>query len=79
MPTTCADGGNDAVPEAIQIAKRGPFTFDFNDVTITVHRDSDPALILRDWSRALSGCIDNRVGPYPRPELTAADLEHCGS
>lgn len=69
---------SNAVPEAIEIAKRkgAPFSFDFNTVTITVHGDSDSALILRDWQRAMSGCITNPVGPYPSAVLTDADRAH---
>jgi hypothetical protein len=65
---------NDVIPEAIRLAKSGPFSFVFNDVSVTVHADSDPALIYRDWSRALSGYITGAVGPYPSPRLSAAEL-----
>ena len=43
---------------------------EFNGVTIRVRADSDPGLIYRDWSRAMSGCIDKTVGPHPRANLT---------
>ena len=68
---------HDAVPEAIEIArKRGEsFTFEFNSVTITVHGDSDAALILRDWHRAMSGKI-SQVGPYPVVTLTPHEQAH---
>lgn len=64
----------DAVPEAIERhARGGPFAFDFNGITITVKHDSDPALILRDWERAMSGKIGKCVGPYPAAELSEAE------
>ncbi len=47
--------------------------FDFNGVTVSVRSDSNPELIYRDWSRALSGYIDKNVGPNPNPVLTAKD------
>jgi hypothetical protein len=68
---------NDAVPEAIEIAKKsgGEFTFDFNGVSITVRGDSSPGLILRDWNRGMSGSITS-VGPYPPSELSATERAH---
>jgi hypothetical protein len=42
----------------------------FNDINITVTADSDPELIYRDWSRAMSGYIEKTVGPNPSPVLT---------
>lgn len=51
-------------------------TFEFNGVTVTVREDSDPELIYRDWSRALSGMIDKNVGPYPNPVLTDEEKEN---
>ena len=44
--------------------------FKFNDVTVSVYSDSNPELIYRDWSRALSGYISKNVGPNPNPVLT---------
>jgi hypothetical protein len=67
---------NAVIPEAIQLAKGRPFTFEFNEVTVTVCSDSDPMLIYRDWQRALSGYITGGVGPYPPVKLTAAELAH---
>ena len=58
-----------AIKEAIELAatvEHGPtFTFDFNDVVVTVAGDSDASLIEREWWRALYGLIEKRVGPYP--------------
>ncbi len=66
---------SDVIPEAIRLAKDGPFTFEFNGVSVTVRADSDPALIYRDWSRAMSGCL-SVVGPYPAATLTDAEKAH---
>jgi hypothetical protein len=44
--------------------------FDFNGVTVNVGPDSDPALIRRDWDRAMSGYIAKVVGPMPKAKLT---------
>lgn len=51
-------------------------TFTFNGVTVTVCPDSNRELIYRDWSRALNGCCDKNVGPYPNPILTDEEQEH---
>lgn len=51
-------------------------TFTFNGVTVTVCPDSNRELIYRDWSRALCGCIDKNVGPYPNPVLTDEEQEN---
>ena len=63
-----------AIEEAIELAatvEHGPtFTFDFNDVVVTVAGDSDASLIEREWWRALRGYIEKRVGPYPAAKLT---------
>lgn len=67
---------SNVVPEAIRLAKDGPFTFEFNGVTVIVRHDSNPTLILRDWQRALSGKIESPVGPYPSRELTDAEKAH---
>lgn len=45
-------------------------SFEFNGVTVNVVATSDPDLIYRDWSRALSGYIEKAVGPNPNPALT---------
>lgn len=60
------------IAEAIALSakKKRQIVFKFNGVTVTVRSDSDPALIRRNWSRALSGYIDKNVGPYPNPVLT---------
>lgn len=50
--------------------------FEFNNVTVRVTKKSDPRLIQRDYNRAVSGYVDDKVvGPYPRPVLTDEELE----
>ena len=44
--------------------------FEFNDVIVTVHSDSDPELIYRDYLRAYKGYINEDIGPYPNLVLT---------
>lgn len=68
----CGSTITNTIAEAIAFsAKRNrPVAFKFNDVTVTVRSDSNPELIYRDWSRALSGYIGQNVGPYPNPVLT---------
>lgn len=51
-------------------------SFEFNGVTVSVKADSNPELIHRDWSRALSSYIDKNVGPYPNPVLTDKEKEN---
>ena len=60
------------IAEAIDVARGLDTTlqFKFNDVAVSVRSDSNPALIHRDWSRALNGYIDKNVGPNPNPVLT---------
>ena len=60
------------IKEAIALSakKKWQIVFEFNGVTVTVRSNSDPALIRRNWSRALNGYIDKNVGPYPNPVLT---------
>ena len=48
-------------------------SFEFNGVTVSVRKDSDPQLVRRDWGRALDGYIGKKVGPYPKMELTEED------
>lgn len=63
----------DTIAEAIALSAdedNRPIVFEFNDVTVAVRSDSDPELIYRDWSRALSGYIVKIVGPNPNPVLT---------
>lgn len=50
-------------------------SFEFNGVIVSVMVDSDPELIYRDWSRALSGKIDTNVGPHPSPKLSDEEKE----
>lgn len=63
------------IAEAIALSakKKRPIVFEFNGVTVTVRGDSNPELIYRDWSRALSGYINKNVGPHPNPVLTDAE------
>ncbi len=64
------------ISEAITLANNldADIQFDFNGVTITVNQDSNPDLIYRDWSRALSGYTNSAVGPSPNPILTAEEI-----
>src|SRR5215831_2467368 len=39
--------------------------FEFGTVIVLVEGNSDPELICRDYQRAVSGCVDEYVGPYP--------------
>lgn len=58
-----------------QIAVKGStvrVNFTFNGVRVEVEAGSDPALIYRDWSRAMNGYIDGTVGPYPAAKITKA-------
>lgn len=55
---------------------QAPVVFEFNGIIMTVDRDSDPKLLYRDYDRALIGCIDRHVGPYPKAVLTAEEIEH---
>lgn len=66
---------NDAIEAAIDIGEH--VRFEFNGVTIEVSRDSDPTLILRDWDRALAGCMGSNVtiGPYPKKTLSQAEID----
>ncbi len=51
-------------------------TFDFNEVRVSVRKDSSPDLIFRDWHRALHHYIDPNVGPYPNLVLTDEEKEN---
>lgn len=51
-----------------------PAEGEFNGVTIYADADSDPALLYRDWSRAMSGYIKGPVGPRPALQLTAVEI-----
>lgn len=54
-------------------------SFDFNGVKVIVCQDSDPKLIYRDWSRALSGYTSGKkVGPYPKAKLSAKEVANDG-
>lgn len=53
--------------------------FEFNGVNVIVAADSNPELIYRDWSRAMSGYLGKNatIGPYPAwllsPQTLASD------
>lgn len=64
----------DAIAELIKLAQAEPVQTEFNGVTIYANADSDADLLYRDWDRALSGYIASPVGPYPAPQLSAAEL-----
>lgn len=51
-------------------------TFDFNGVSLQIDKDSDLALIERDWKRASAGCLGDNpvVGPRPKPQLSSEEL-----
>lgn len=68
----------DTITEAIGLASRlvCAVRFEFNGVTVTVHSDSNPETVLRDWRRALEGYIDKAVGPHPNPDLTDEEREN---
>lgn len=44
-------------------------------VTVSVMSNSNLELIIRDWSRAKTGCIGKRIGPHPKPVLSDTELE----
>lgn len=57
-------------------SKKGALVkFEFDGVSIAVRMDSDPALISRDYFRAMSGYIDQNVDPYPTPVLSGEEVE----
>jgi len=49
--------------------------FDFNDTIVSVRWDSDPELLLRDFSRPSCGIAYREVGPYPNLVLTDEERE----
>jgi hypothetical protein len=67
----------DCIREMIELARRSGATAkqELNRVTVMVNGDSDAELVFRDQQRAQSGYIVGDVGPYPRPKLTAEDVE----
>lgn len=71
----CGSTINTTIAEAITLAAEENRTikFEFNGVMVSVNGDSNPDLICRDWSRALSGYIEKNVGPNPNPVLTDAE------
>jgi len=64
------------ITEAITLTRAldADIQFDFNGITVTVNQDSNPDLIYRDWNRALSGYIKNKVGPNPATVLTTDEI-----
>ncbi len=68
----CGSSIGPTIAEAIALSakKKRVIKFEFNDVVVSVREDSNPELIYRDWSRALSGYIGKSVGPHPKPALT---------
>ena len=50
--------------------------FMFNGVKVRARYNSDPALLYRDWFRALSGYIAKDVGPYPKRKLSRIETEN---
>lgn len=66
------------IHEAAERAQREgrAIVFDFNEIIVTVRADSDSALLVRDYHRALSGYTDKHIGPYPAVELTDAEKAH---
>lgn len=77
LNTSCGETINQAIANAIYIASESnsKVMFDFNGVTVTVVKDSDGALIYRDWSRAMNDYIDLNVGPYPKKVLSATEQQ----
>lgn len=70
-------GAEATIHDAIEAASStgSLVSFDFKNVSITVGAGSDPGLIYRDYCRALSECIDMKVGPHPKETLSDAELE----
>jgi hypothetical protein len=66
------------VSEAIHTARLtdGRVMFEFNGITVTVVKDSNPVLIVRDYRRAIHGYTPTKnVGPYPNDPLTKEEQE----
>lgn len=65
-----------AIQEGVDLAAIGDrrFEFKFNGVVVRVAADSDPALIYRDWQRAIRGYTSGPVGPHPAAELTPEEV-----
>ena len=92
LPVKAHDTLDDTIRRAITLAKQyGPCTrdeegitvlFTMCDVRVSVKSDSDPALIKRDWGRAVAGFIPETVLPYPAAELSdneQRDDAHIGA
>ncbi len=67
---------NPCLKEALRQSLRlnAAIRFTFSEIVVTVKADSDPKLIHRDWERAQSKLIPNKVGPYPRAQLTKDEI-----
>lgn len=66
---------NSTIHEAMSLAKTlryvgASVTFAFNGVIVSVRGDSSPDLVYRDWSRAMSGYIGKKIGPFYTAFLT---------
>ena len=79
LETRCGDNITSTIKKAIRVsASKASYAlveFDFNGVIVVVKRDSDPDLVYRDWSRALSGYIPKTVGPDYKKELSSEETE----
>ncbi len=72
---------HEVIAEAIVLSAQRPkrkksrtVRFLFNGVTVCVRSDSNPVLILRDWTRAVDGCIRKNIGPYPKSALADEEM-----
>ncbi len=75
---TCGINFHDALADAIRLSEQFGECIEmtFNGVAIEVESTSDDALIARDWSLAMEGCLAKRVGPFPVAEHSEAQLAH---
>ena len=68
----------DEIRKMIDCAKLEPtatYYSNFNGVDVYVNDDSNFDLIVRDWERGISKCID-AVLPYPNAELSQEELDN---
>lgn len=72
LDPTCGSNIQTAIKTAI--AEPDGARFLFNGIVVEVAHDSDPALIYRDWDRAIQGYISNKVGTHPAAELTDDEI-----
>ena len=66
-----------AIHDAILLSKANGgkgYTFEFNDVYVTVDAQSMAVLIIRDWERAVAGYIDPHIGPHPKDVLSPKEM-----